>query len=153
MIRYTISAAKLRRAIEIAAANWFADADAALGCLPASPKSSDFKPIWTRIKSVFIDLQHLKCCFCEKPLEGTIEQDVEHFRPKAEVKPWEVPSRLVAEGVTAQQPTDGKSEPGYPRLAYVPFNYAMACKTCNSTLKRNTTSNLTRGSDLDGLHR
>ena len=33
-------------------------------------------------------------CFCEKVrLEGNIEQDVEHFRPKAKVQPWTVPPR------------------------------------------------------------
>ena len=53
------------------------------------------------------------------------------------MKPWQVPSRLLAHGVAVQQPTDGSSEPGYSQLAYSPFNYAIACKTCNSTLKKN----------------
>jgi len=86
---------------------------------------------------VFSSSYSTKCCFCEKLLEGNIEQDVEHFRPKAKVRPWKVPGRLSAEGVAVQQPIDGSSEPGYPKLAYSPFNYAMACKTCNSTLKKN----------------
>ena len=136
MIRYAISAAKLRAAIEKANANWFTDAADVLANLPKVPKSSDFKPLWSKIKSVYIDLQHSKCCFCEKPLEGNIEQDVEHFRPKAKVKPWTVPDRLLAEQVAVRQRDDGGSEPGYPQLAYVPLNYAMACKTCNSTLKK-----------------
>jgi hypothetical protein len=137
VIRYATSQAKLRAAIEKLDANWFAKAAEVLGNLPGEPTSSDFKPLWSKIKGVYIELQYSKCCFCEKPLEGKIEQDVEHFRPKAEVKPWKVPKALQAEGVVVSQPTDGSSEPGYSQLAYSLFNYAMACKTCNSTLKRN----------------
>lgn len=137
MIRLAITKAKLDAAITAANATWFADTAAVLAALPTPPASSDFKPLWSKIKQVFIDLQNSKCCFCEKPLEGKIEQDVEHFRPKAEVKPWTVPSSLVAEGVAVKQPADGSSESGYSHLAYQPFNYAMSCKTCNSTLKKN----------------
>ena len=137
MIQYGIAPATLRAAIETVDADWFDKAAALIAGLPDPPKSSDFQPLWSKIKGVYIELQHSKCCFCEKPLEGKIEQDVEHFRPKAEVKPWKVPARLLAEGIDVQQPADGSSEAGYARLAYSPFNYAMACKTCNSTLKRN----------------
>jgi hypothetical protein len=137
VIRYPVNETKLRAAILRLDANWFTDAANELSGLPASPKTSDFKPLWRKIKQIYIDLQYSKCCFCEKPLEGKIEQDVEHFRPKAEVKPWKVPPRLAAEGVVVQQRADGSSEDGYSQLAYEPFNYAMACKTCNSTLKRN----------------
>jgi len=137
VIRYGISPASIHSAINKVDAKWFANAAAVLAGLPNPAKSSDFKPLWSKIKGVYIELQHSKCCFCEKPLEGKVEQDVEHFRPKAEVKPWKVPSRLSAQGVAVQQPTDGSSEPGYSQLAYSPFNYAIACKTCNSTLKKN----------------
>lgn len=134
MIRYTITKAQLHAEITKTNASWFADTAAVLSGLPAK---SDFKPLWTKIKQVYIDLQFSKCCFCEKPLEGKIEQDVEHFRPKAEVKSWKVPAKLVAEGVTVQQPANGSSEPGYAQLSYEPFNFAISCKTCNSTLKKN----------------
>ena len=137
MIRYAISKKKLHDEITKTNANWFTDTAAVLAGLPAKPASSDFKPLWSKNKQVYIDLQFAKCCFCEKPLEGKIEQDVEHFRPKAEVKPWKVPANLVAEGVTVQQPADGSSESGYAELPYEPFNYAISCKTCNSTLKKN----------------
>ena len=137
MIRYEVTKAKLDADITATDASWFADTAAVLASLPDPPKSSDFKPLWSNIKQLYIDLQNSKCCFCEKPLEGKIEQDVEHFRPKAEVKPWPVPAKLAAEGIAVQQPTDGSSEDGYSQLAYQPFNYAMSCKTCNSTLKKN----------------
>ena len=137
MIRYAITKATLDADITTTNASWFADAAAVLAGLPAPPASKDFKPLWSKIKQLYIDLQNSKCCFCEKPLEGKIEQDVEHFRPKAEVKPWKVPAQLAAEGLSVQQPADGSAEDGYSQLAYQPFNYAMSCKTCNSTLKRN----------------
>jgi len=137
VIRYAVSPAKLRAAITEVDEKWFTNTAAILAGLPSPPKSSDFKPLWSKIKGVYIELQNSKCCFCEKLLEGNIEQDVEHFRPKAEVKSWTVPPRLSAEGITVQQRADGLSEPGYWQLAYSPFNYAMACKTCNSTLKKN----------------
>ncbi len=35
------------------------------------------------------------------------------------------------------QPDDGSTELGYRFLAYHPLNYAVACKLCNSVLKRN----------------
>lgn len=136
MIRYSISENALRAHIVAVDANWFAKTTAALAALPTPPASSDFRRLWSIVKEVYIDLQHSKCCFCEKPLEGKIEQDVEHYRPKTEVKQWRIPKRLTTLGVTAQQPANGDSEIGYAQLAYNPFNYAMACKTCNSTLKR-----------------
>lgn len=137
MIRYAVAKAKLDADITAMNATWFADAAAVLAGLPSPPASSDFKPLWSKIKQLYIELQNSKCCFCEKPLEGKIEQDVEHFRPKAEVQPWKVPARLAAEGIAVRQPADGSAEVGYSQLAYQPFNYAMSCKTCNSTLKKN----------------
>lgn len=137
MIRCAVTKAKLDADITATNATWFADAAAVLAGLPAVPASTDFTSLWTKIKQLYIDLQNSKCCFCEKPLEGKIEQDVEHFRPKTVVKPWRVPAKLTAEGITVKQPADGSAEDGYSQLAYQPFNYAMSCKTCNSTLKKN----------------
>jgi hypothetical protein len=44
VIRYIITPAKLRTAINAVDANWFAKAAAMLARLPDLPKSSDFKP-------------------------------------------------------------------------------------------------------------
>lgn len=137
MIHLAISQAELESRIETHRPGWLARSNKALASLPASPASSHFAPLWTEIKQVYIDLQHSKCCFCEKPLEGAIEQDVEHFRPKAEVKPWPVPSALKDEGIAATPEDSTTTAPGYAWLAYHPLNYAMACKTCNSTFKKN----------------
>ena len=49
-----------------------------------------------------------KCAFCEKPLEGRIEQDVEHFRPKCEVRPWDIPQDLADAGIAVSQPANGR---------------------------------------------
>jgi hypothetical protein len=137
MIRYPISPGELRRRIRVRKRTWFDRAAAALDELPNRPKSSDFRRLWSEIKDVYIDLQHSKCAFCEKPLEGRIEQDVEHFRPKAEVEHWEPPQDLIEAGVVVRQPAEGTPEPGYRFLAYHPFNYAAACGPCNSVFKAN----------------
>ena len=91
---------------------------------------------------MYIELQHSKCQFCEKPLEGRIEQDVEHFRPKCEVRPWDIPQDLADAGIAVSQPANGRRtsdriELGYRFLAYHPFNYAAACKPCNTVFKGN----------------
>jgi len=53
MIWYAISPAKLRAAIKKVDADWFDDAAAVVAALPDPPKSSDFKPLWSRIKGVY----------------------------------------------------------------------------------------------------
>ncbi|WP_143393614.1 hypothetical protein [Fimbriiglobus ruber] len=132
-----IARKELRRRIKAIKQTWFTRANAALTALPAVPRSSDFPRLWSEIKDVYIDLQHSKCGFCEKPLEGRIEQDVEHFRPKAGVDPWEPPPDLVAAGLPLSQPADGGKEPGYAFLAFDPLNYVAACKNCNTIFKGN----------------
>jgi hypothetical protein len=141
MIRYDATLESLSGAFRTISASWFDRAQAILDSLPARLASRDFPSLWSDIKDIYITLQHSKCAFCEKPLEGRIEQDVEHFRPKAEVEPWIMPADLVPEfkkaGVTIVQPSDGSSEPGYRFLAYHPLNYAATCTPCNTVLKRN----------------
>ncbi len=137
MIRYPITLAAIKGRIAALKATWFDRTIQAINNLPAKPKSSDFNALWSEIKDVYIELQHSKCAFCEKPLEGRIEQDVEHFRPKAEVEPWQPPQDLVTAGLNLRQPGDGSKELGYRFLAYHPLNYAAACKTCNSIFKGN----------------
>ena len=79
-----------------------------------------------------------KCCFCERKFEsgalGRFELDIEHFRPKGRIKPWESPQFLLDEGIlfTAPPPADH----GYYLLPYHLLNLAVACKPCNSGLKK-----------------
>lgn len=138
MIRTPVDPADLKVAILKIRSTFFDDAKEVLAKLSNPPQGKEFKPLWSDIKQIYIDLQHSKCCFCEKPLEGKIEQDVEHFRPKAAVTVWKVPAALATAGVKPTPPPGGaKSEAGYTKLAYHPLNYAMACKPCNSVLKKN----------------
>ncbi|MEX0714257.1 MAG: hypothetical protein WD278_18120 [Pirellulales bacterium] len=137
MIRYAIALDELKERIAQLKPTWFERAKDVLEGLPDEPSSSDFTGLWSEIKDLYTELQHSKCAFCEKPLEGRIEQDVEHFRPKSNVAHWDPPEDLVEAGITVEQPADGSKEPGYRFLAYHPFNYATACKNCNSVFKGN----------------
>src|SRR5262249_27335616 len=91
--------------------------------------------IWSEVKPVYMVLQHNKCAFCEREMDRyAIEQDVEHFRPKGSVKAWKPSKKLVEAGVAVTvAPAKGK---GDYLLPYNIFNYAAACKPCNSTLKK-----------------
>ncbi len=117
--------------------DWFKRVEKVERGLSDKPKSSDFTPLWSDIKGIYIGLQYSKCVFCEQPLEGPITQDVEHFRPKAAVSRWTPPQDLINAGLVVIQPKNGSEEPGYQFLAYHPLNYAAACKNCNSIFKRN----------------
>jgi hypothetical protein len=92
--------------------------------------------LWKRVKPVFMRLQYYKCIYCERPLGceeyGSIEHDVEHFRPKSAVSDW--PTHADAT-TTYGRPLGGPNKRGYYWLAYDPDNYATSCKTCNSILK------------------
>ncbi len=136
MIRYAIHREMLRAAIKEKDKLWFRKATELTKQI-ASSRKPNFKPIWNQIKAVYAGLQSEKCCYCEKKLEHPIDQDVEHFRPKSAVRPWSVSRALSKQGVRIPRSRNHLSEPGYTKLAYVPFNLAIACKTCNSSFKRN----------------
>lgn len=135
MIRYpTADLAALTAAVDVEAPNWRALAAARTAVNIAAGGFVDTSPIWSAVKPVFMRFQHRKCVFCERPLAGElvglIEQDIEHFRPKGNVRPWP-----RAGDVTYPFETG----PGFPRgyywLAYALDNYAASCKPCNSTRK------------------
>ena len=67
--------------------------------------------LWTR--------QNYKCCFCEL-LEQHEYNDVEHYRPKAELTRTE----------------GGLKLPGYWWLAWTWANLMFACQSCNRTYKK-----------------
>jgi hypothetical protein len=136
VIRYALSEKELRTRIETEKQGWLARAKAQTDENAATDEPA-FPSLWSEIKQVYIDLQHSKCAFCERPLEGRIEQDVEHFRPKGKVSAWSPPQGLLDEGLVLRQPADRSDEPGYTHLAYHPLNYVMSCKNCNTVFKRN----------------
>jgi len=81
-------------------------------------KSSDFPSYLWRNDHVRFPLykyQNKKCCYCERKRTLSREFDVEHFRPKSEVK--------------------DEDHPGYWWLAFKWDNYFLACKPCNQTHK------------------
>lgn len=138
MIRYPLPD-DLDAAIEDEASGWATKTATRTAKFIADGRFTDTSPVWSEIKGVYIGLQHAKCAFCEKRLEGAdfgnIEHDVEHFRPKGEVKPWP-DSKARARGVAVPSFSVGDDlAEGYFWLAYQPLNYVTACKTCNSTLK------------------
>jgi hypothetical protein len=130
MIRYAITQAELLARIDARSPTWRTRAQQAEQRMRSAGAFDDTGPAWSDIKVVYIELQHNKCAYCERQLEdeehGSIEHDVEHYRPKREVVPWQ--SSTIA-GVNSG------TRSGYFMLAYEPLNYCATCKVCNSTLK------------------
>ena len=141
MIRYAISRHELIDRIHAHRPNWIARALARTGVYAQAGDYSGGTDFWGEIKQVYIELQSEKCAYCETKLQGAAlaskVHEVEHFRPKASVAVW--PNMSVAHWRNFVPPCAmGKaSAQGYFRLAYHPFNYAIACTRCNSTLKSN----------------
>jgi uncharacterized protein (TIGR02646 family) len=85
------------------------------------PRSDDFLPLWGRedVRQALWDMQHRKCCYCERVRDSNRESDIEHFRPKA----------LVTGA--------GLDHKGYWWLAYTWSNLFFSCRHCNQEYKRN----------------
>lgn len=76
------------------------------------PSSKDFPSHWLgEVRHELWLHQHGKCCYCERKRDETREPDIEHFRPKTEIK--EV------------------GKPGYWWLAYEWDNLFFSCRRCN----------------------
>ena len=79
-----------------------------------------------------------KCGFCERKFEsgelGRYELDVEHFRPKGTIKEWKARQSLIDEGILFTPRPDASH--GYYLLTYHLLNLTVACKPCNSGLKK-----------------
>lgn len=127
--------AKLEQLINNTKADWLSKAQAKTAQFAADKAytEEDSKQNWSEIKQVYMDLQANKCAYCEQKLEDkAIVHDVEHFRPKKNVKVWLTAKRKKQ--IADLDFPDTKSE-GYYLLPYNIFNYATACKHCNSVLK------------------
>ena len=139
MIRYDVTLDALRGMVERRVPGWLANARERTEAFRARGRYEENSPIWNDVKPIFMEVQgEGKCCFCERKLEsgelGRHELDIEHFRPKKRVRKWPCPEHLVAAGVSQTSPPDpGK---GYHLLPYHLLNYAVACKPCNSGLKK-----------------
>src|SRR5271155_4409363 len=138
MIRYATDFDDMEAQVEALGQNWLQRARRRTQKLIRLGRYYEKSSIWSEIKPILIRLQHNKCAFCERQLEsveyGTIEFDVEHFRPKGPVPSWPDPSRHPF----AYDFETGEPSPlGYYWLAYDLRNYAICCKTCNTLLKAN----------------
>ena len=139
MICYDITPEDLRARVEQERPGWIDRAEVRTDTFRQAGKYGERQSIWSEVKPVFMSLQGNKCCFCERKFEsgelGRHELDVEHFRPKRTVRKWPRPRPLLNSGVSLTPPPAGNT--GYYLLAYHLLNYAVACKACNSGLKRN----------------
>lgn len=138
MIRYPVTRSRLRQLIETEKSGWLGRAGERTDRFRQKGKYEESSSIWSEVKAVYMKLQgESKCAYCERKMAaveyGRSEQDVEHFRPKGNVKFWKAPSSLTDAGIAfTDVPDDAK---GYFLLPYHIFNYAAACKPCNSALK------------------
>ena len=138
MIRYDTTAKKLRDSIEVHKPGWLKRASDRTKTFKSAGRYNESSTIWSEIKPVYMRLQHYKCAYCEKELEGEErgkgEHDVEHFRPKSSVTKWH-PKAIRDAGIPITPPMAGNKDPGYHLLPYHLLNYTTACRSCNSTLK------------------
>lgn len=137
MIRYPASRADLEEAVDKHAPNWRTDAATRTNGFLAAGKYEEASSSWGKVKAVYQEIQHFKCIFCERALSkrevGSIEHDLEHFRPKGSLKAWPTGARARELNYTF---ATGAAGTGYYWLAYDLENYAAACKPCNSILKK-----------------
>ena len=139
MIRYDIAPDDLGTLVNERVPGWLERARSRTKGFREKRKYKEKSPIWSEVKPVFMEVQgDAKCCFCERQFErgnlGRYELDIEHYRPKGNVKEWKCPPDLVQAGVSMTAPPG--SGKGYYLLAYHLLNYAVACKACNSGLKK-----------------
>lgn len=141
MIRIQVQRQALLDAIHAARPNWVERARQRTSQYIADQDYSGGSEFWGEIKNVYIDRQFEKCAYCETKLQGKAlaskVHEVEHFRPKSSVKAWPDLSRAYWRDLGLGFPTGAAHSKGYYALAYHPFNYAIACTRCNSTLKSN----------------
>ena len=139
MIRYPVKPQALLDQITKLKPTWLADAQQRTQTYLAAQSYTGGKDFWGDIKDVYIDLQHEKCAYCETRLQGKVYarkvHEVEHFRPKGQVRIWPNRKKKVWRDFPQGISTGAGDAKGYYALAYHPFNYAIACTRCNSSLK------------------
>lgn len=136
MIRYPVTPALLDAMVDAESANWRTRAAVTTGQLIAAGHFNLKSNYWGEIKPAFMKAQNYKCIFCERALSqkevGSGEHDLEHYRPKGNLKLW--PRGARAKQLAYNFPT-GVAGGGYYWLAYDLANYAASCIPCNRALK------------------
>jgi len=139
MIRYAATPAEIDDAVSDVDPGWLTKAARRQARINAAGEFAEKTSIWSTVKPAFMKIQHNKCIFCERQLEGgeigKIEFDLEHFRPKSSIKAWPDPTQHPH--ISYDFTTGSASAQGYHWLAYHLGNYAASCKPCNSPLKSN----------------
>ncbi len=135
MVRFEVTVKDITARVNSVRPTWLTHAaDRTKGFIVAG-RFGESSSIWSEIKTVFIELQHQKCAYCERSLPGETfglaEYDLEHYRPKGRVQVWPAPT----DGLNYSFQTGVDNPTGYYWLAYGLGNYAVACKSCNSGLK------------------
>ena len=81
-------------------------------------KSDDFKAYKDKdVRAALTKLSHGKCAYCESEISGSSQTDIEHYRPKGEVR-------------------ENKHHPGYWWLAMDWSNLVLSCMHCNQSRKQ-----------------
>jgi len=141
MIRIKVGRQELINRINAAAPRWITKAEIRTSQYAQSQDYTGGSEFWGDIKNVYIEVQYEKCAYCETKLQGAVlaskVHEVEHFRPKASITEWPDRGRSYWQDFPTTIRTGGADTRGYFLLAYHPFNYAIACTRCNSTLKSN----------------
>lgn len=123
---------KLTKLVKKKKDNWFDRANERTENFRLAKLYNEDSGIWSEIKEVYMKLQSFKCAYCEQKLEDkNIVHDVEHFRPKKNVRVWLNETRKNSLGFDF---VDTESN-GYYLLPYNIFNYVTTCKHCNSSIK------------------
>ncbi|MFZ3282927.1 hypothetical protein [Pseudomonas sp.] len=139
MIRYPWNEKAVEQAISLISPKWLGGATERTDALIRLGRYEERSSSWSKVKPVYMKLQHNKCAYCEQQMEGgaygPIEWDLEHFRPKSDVEPW--PNAKRHPEITYDIPLGDASQTGYYWLAYDVHNYAASCKVCNTIFKLN----------------
>ncbi|MEO7714608.1 MAG: hypothetical protein ABIY70_00270 [Capsulimonas sp.] len=133
MIRYPKTLAEIEALVDAKIPNWRRNAERRTAAILQLGHYAETSSIWSEVKPVFMEIQHNKCAYCEQQLEGgafgAIAHDLEHYRPKGNVRVW------PADPSEYDFPTGDPLPDGYYHLVYHLGNYAAACKVCNTLMK------------------
>lgn len=100
----------------------------------------EFPDLWKDFKGDFFKAQENKCGYCETQITGD-NGDVEHYRPKAEIKAlsddendW---GEFCSTNAVKNRNYRSQCDLGYWWLAYDWDNYLLSCLVCNQKYKAN----------------
>jgi hypothetical protein len=138
VIRYPVTQQELESRVRAEVPGWLEDAALRTERFRALGRYQEAKNAWGKVKEVFRRFQRDKCAYCERKLgAGSVEHDVDHYRPKNGVRSWPTAEIASERRIAYDFSTGGELSGGYYLLAYQLFNYAVSCKTCNTSFKSN----------------